>query len=95
MLPGARIVDCPGYGFAKSSQEERQNWRKFMEIYLNEALSLHKVIVLVDLNSGLQSSDKSLMDVLIDMNQPFSLVLTKADKCKSKFVYSNAEKAID
>jgi GTP-binding protein len=34
---GATIVDCPGYGFAKASHVEKENWRKFMEIYLKKS----------------------------------------------------------
>jgi GTP-binding protein len=36
MLKGARIVDCPGYGFASVGHKEKENWRKFMEIYLRD-----------------------------------------------------------
>ncbi len=31
------IVDCPGYGFAKASDNDKENWRKFMEIYLKRS----------------------------------------------------------
>jgi GTP-binding protein EngB required for normal cell division len=31
MLSGARIVDCPGYGFATAGHQEKESWRKFME----------------------------------------------------------------
>ena len=66
MLGGARIVDCPGYGFAQASHQERESWRKFMEIYLRDANSLHKVIMLIDMTCGIQDSDQSLIDILID-----------------------------
>jgi GTP-binding protein len=37
MLEGARIVDCPGYGFAQVGHREKESWRKFMETYLRDA----------------------------------------------------------
>jgi GTP-binding protein len=42
-------VDCPGYGFAKASPSDKENWRKFMEIYLRKSAFLHRVLILVDI----------------------------------------------
>ena len=81
-LEGASLVDCPGYGFAKASYTERENWRKFMEIYLKHSHSLHRVVMLIDIQVGLMDSDKMLMDMLTDSHRPFLTVLTKADKVK-------------
>lgn len=58
MLGGARIVDCPGYGYANAGHKEKESWRKFMEQYLKDANSLHKVIMLIDMTSGLQDTDQ-------------------------------------
>jgi GTP-binding protein len=66
MLSGARIVDCPGYGFATAGHQEKESWRKFMEQYLRDANALHKVIMLIDMTAGLQDTDQSLLDILID-----------------------------
>ena len=82
MKPACRLVDCPGYGYAKASQVEKENWRKFMQIYLMSSSSLQRVMLLVDLSVGLQDSDKLLMDTLTESSQPFTLVLTKVDKIK-------------
>ena len=64
MKPSCRLVDCPGYGYAKASHAEKEKWRKFMQIYLMSSSSLQRVLLLVDLSVGLQDSDKLLMDTL-------------------------------
>lgn len=53
MLENVRIVDCPGYGFAQVGHREKENWRKFMETYLRDAQSLHRIVLLVDMTSGI------------------------------------------
>lgn len=52
-----RIADCPGYGFARASQEEKEQWRKLMETYLHKSSALHRILLLIDINTGLQPSD--------------------------------------
>ena len=65
-LPGlnASLVDCPGYGFARASHTDKENWRKFMELYLRQGVFLHRVILLIDIQVGLMESDKMLIDML-------------------------------
>ena len=50
-MPGvhANLVDCPGYGFAKASHTEKENWRRFMESYLKHSQFLHRVVLLIDI----------------------------------------------
>ena len=62
----ARLVDCPGYGFARASHEEMDQWRKLMEIYLHEAMAIQRIVFLVDTVAGLQDSDAMLMKMLTD-----------------------------
>jgi GTP-binding protein len=83
-LPGikASLVDCPGYGFARASHTEKENWRRFMEMYLRQSQFLHRVILLVDIEVGLMESDKMLISMLSDSHRPFMIVMTKADKIK-------------
>ena len=52
LRPHSRLVDCPGYGFARASNEEMEQWRKLMEIYLHDALTIQRVIFLVDTLAG-------------------------------------------
>lgn len=79
-----RLVDCPGYGFARASQQEKERWRKFMMAYLMKSTSLQRVMLLIDLNVGLQPSDELLMDMLTDSHKQYTLVLTKVDKIKKE-----------
>ena len=58
------LVDCPGYGFAKASGIEKENWRKLMGIYLKKSPFLHRVIILVDIQRGLAPSDNMLVEML-------------------------------
>jgi GTP-binding protein EngB required for normal cell division len=55
-----------------------------MECYLNEARSMHRILLLIDLNTGVTDQDKLIMDVLSDTSKPYNLILTKIDKLKSK-----------
>ena len=93
--PQSRLVDCPGYGFARASQQEKERWRKFMEIYFTETLTIQRVIFLVDMTAGLQDSDAMLMDMLTSRNMPFNLVLTKVDKFKSNKIKDRANVVIE
>ena len=76
------LVDCPGYGFARASDKEKENWKKFMECYLRKSMMLHRVILLIDIKVGLMDSDKMLLEMLSDRQRPAMVVLTKADKVK-------------
>ena len=52
--------------------------------YLTKSSGLHRAIMLIDAEIGFQDSDKMLIDMLIDLNQIYMLVLTKADKVNGK-----------
>ena len=82
----ARLVDCPGYGFANASVAEKERWRKFMEEYLRNSPSVHRSMLLLDLNTGILPADRLIMNTLVDTMKPFSVILTKVDKVKSKLV---------
>ena len=57
-----------------------------METYLNKSSSLHRVLLLIDLTTGVQDSDKMLLDKLTERTKTVSIVLTKADKVKANRV---------
>ena len=79
-----QLVDCPGYGFAKASAQDKEKWKQFMMQYLTASDILHRVVVLIDLKVGIQDSDKMVIDMLTDLNRIFLVVLTKADKVNAK-----------
>ena len=77
-----RLVDLPGYGYAKASRSEVQSWTGLTLDYLKGRAPLRRVCVLVDSRHGLKPVDAETMDVLDVAAVPYQVVLTKADKVK-------------
>lgn len=65
-----------------------------METYLQNSKSLHRILLLIDINTGVQASDNMLLDLLVEKSKPVSLVLTKSDKMKAKHVQKTTEAII-
>lgn len=76
-----RLVDLPGYGFAKVPKKMRQHWDLILSNYLLERSSLSGLVIVVDIRRGLNEMDVGLID-LIDSAIPIHILLTKADKLK-------------
>jgi len=84
-IPGEeklRLVDMPGYGFAKVSKEKISTWTKLMHAYLQGRSSLMRVFVLVDGRHGLKPPDLEMFDLLDASAMPYQVVLTKKDEVK-------------
>jgi len=79
-IEGRRIVDLPGYGFAKVSQSMKFDWEKHLGDYLVYRESLKGVVVLMDIRHPLQDLDKMMLGALIRQQLPVHILLTKADK---------------
>lgn len=77
---GHRLVDLPGYGFAKVAKELRAEWGTLVENYLERRLSLAGVILLMDSRHPLKPQDRMLIDWVSTMKRPLCVLLTKADK---------------
>ncbi|MBN8606435.1 MAG: YihA family ribosome biogenesis GTP-binding protein [Caulobacterales bacterium] len=77
-----RLVDMPGYGYAKAGKAEIGRWTSLIRDYLRGRPTLHRVILLIDARHGLKSHDKEVMDALDTSAVIYQLVLTKADKIK-------------
>jgi len=77
-----RLVDLPGYGFAKASQQERARYADMIEEYLLHRKNLKCVFVLVDSSIAPQAVDLDFVQWMARAAKPFSLVFTKADKAK-------------
>ena len=75
-----RLVDLPGYGFAKAPKEVKQHWNKMITQYLLGNRQLRLVVTLFDARRELTAEDKTLLDRLKNYNFPFIAVITKADK---------------
>ncbi len=78
---GFFIVDLPGYGYAKCSQEERKSWAKLIEYYLTQAPRLKALALLLDCRVPPQPLDRDLADFARAHGIALLPVLTKADKC--------------
>lgn len=77
------LVDLPGYGYAKRSKESKKVWSSLTEDYFlknpsSDALKL--VIQLIDIRTGPTEDDIMMINWLIDMEIPFTVVCTKTDK---------------
>ena len=78
-----RLVDMPGYGFAKAPKDVVKKWRFLVNDYLRGRAVLKRALVLVDSRHGLKDIDREVMKMLDDAAVGYHLVLTKADKIKA------------
>ena len=79
-LDTLRLVDLPGYGYAKVSNTERKRWKELIEGYFDQDRDLRLVIQLVDMRHKPTDDDFMMIDYLIAREIPFVVVLTKSDK---------------
>jgi GTP-binding protein len=77
-----RLVDLPGYGYAKAGQADIQRWTSLTRDYLRGRAALKRVMLLIDARHGLKPHDKDVMDALDTSAVTYQIVLTKADKVK-------------
>ena len=75
-----RLVDLPGYGFAKVDKGEKQKWARMMEGYFADSSTLRLVLHLVDIRHEPTQDDRDMTGFLRAYNIPFTVVATKADK---------------
>ena len=78
-----RLVDMPGYGFAKAPKDVSRKWRYLINDYLRGRAVLKRTLVLVDSRHGLKDVDREVMKMLDDAAVGYRLILTKADKIKA------------
>ena len=75
-----RIVDMPGYGYAKAPEDKVRAWTKLIHQYLTGRATLRRVYVLVDGRHGPKDNDLTVMNELDKSAVSYQVVLTKADK---------------
>ena len=75
-----RLVDVPGYGFARAATAERRRWRLNLEHYLAQRQSLRGVVLIMDARRPLQDSDWQLLGSAHTTAHPVHILLNKADK---------------
>lgn len=75
-----RLVDLPGYGYAKVSAAKRGAWHRAVEHYLSRRRSLRGIFLFMDIRHPLTSFDRLMLQWCGDLELPVHLLLTKADK---------------
>ncbi len=75
-----RLVDLPGYGYAKVPKEMRSGWKYLIDSYLQEQKNLVRVVLILDIRRELTELDRMLEAWLVEYGIPYIPVCTKADK---------------
>lgn len=78
-----RLVDMPGYGFAKAPKDVVRKWRYLVNDFLRGRQVLKRTLVLIDSRHGIKDIDREILKMLDDAAVSYHLVLTKADKIKA------------
>jgi len=79
---GRRLVDLPGYGFAKVAEGMREHWGRLIQQYFEGRKSLAGLLLVVDIRRGLADFDRQLLALCASVDVPVHVLLTKADKLK-------------
>jgi len=83
------IVDLPGYGYAKVSEQEKAQWGKLIERYLHGSKQLRAVFLLIDIRHDPSANDKMMYDWIVDNGYEPVIICTKLDKIKRSQVQKN------
>jgi GTP-binding protein len=75
-----RLVDLPGYGFARVPQKMRQHWDRLLSDYLENRMSLQGLVLIMDIRHPLKPTDAQLVRWCQEADLPLHILLTKADK---------------
>ncbi|MDP3550961.1 MAG: ribosome biogenesis GTP-binding protein YihA/YsxC [Novosphingobium sp.] len=78
-----RLVDMPGYGFAKAPPKVTEIWRRLVRDFLRGRVVLKRTLLLIDSRHGVKPVDEDMMQMLDEAGVGYRLVLTKADKIKA------------
>ncbi len=78
-----RLVDMPGYGFAKAPKDVVKKWRYLINDYLRGRAVLKRTLVLIDSRHGIKDVDREFLEMLDVAAVSYRIVLTKADKIKA------------
>lgn len=76
------LVDLPGYGYAKVSQQEKEKWGKMIERYLHSSKQLRAVFLLIDIRHEPSANDKMMYDWVVSQGYNPIIIATKQDKLK-------------
>ena len=77
-----RLVDLPGYGFAKVPKGMKHEWQRNLSEYLRERKTLKGLVLMMDIRHALQKYDEMMLGWALEAEMPVHILLTKADKLK-------------
>lgn len=90
-----RMVDLPGYGYAKVSKAEKERWASLVEGYLSAERNIKLIIQIIDIRHKPTKDDYDMISFLYNCNAPFVIVLTKKDKLKKLAFEKRIEEIVD
>ena len=93
-LDTLRLVDLPGYGYAKVSTAEKRRWQELIGGYFAADRDMRLVMQLVDMRHDPTADDRQMIDFMVEEGIPFMVVLTKADKL-NKTEFARRTEAVD
>ncbi len=82
LVDGCRLVDLPGYGFARVSRSVKEHWQKTLSLYLQERQSLKALVILMDIRHPCKEMDLSMINWALSANLDVLVLLSKSDKMK-------------
>ena len=89
------LVDLPGYGYAKVSQAEKEQWGKLIERYLHQSEQLRAVFLLVDIRHKPSENDKLMYEWIVHNGYAPIIIATKADKLKRSQIQKHIKEVRD
>jgi GTP-binding protein len=78
--PQRRVVDLPGYGYARVPPKMQEHWRELIDQYFGRRRSIGGLMIVVDARRGLQDFDRRMLEWMRQLELPVHVVLTKSDK---------------
>lgn len=90
-----RMVDLPGYGYAKVSKAEKERWAALVEGYLSANRRIALIIQIIDIRHKPTKDDYDMLRFLYGCNAPFVIVLTKKDKLKKSALQKRMDEIMD
>ena len=86
---GLKLVDLPGYGFAKSAKSQKKDWGPLLKDYFKKRKALKAVIIFMDIRHPLKDSDIEMIKLCSKSNVGFIPVLTKSDKLSNNKIVNS------
>lgn len=86
---GLKLVDLPGYGFAKSAKFQKKDWGPLLRDYFKKRKALKAVIIFMDIRHPLKDSDIEMIKLCLKSNVDFIPVLTKSDKLSNNKIVNS------